>query len=100
MPVCGWTSLYETTNVTDKDLLELIELSGPKYVVREHKIVQKRLFRKPIEKIEYRVYYRYMGADKEDTQDITLPPYDYNSTYAYFLGHVNGLEEQHKKLSD
>ena len=101
-----YLSEHERTNVTDKDLLKLLDSSKyvkQYYVVRERTYaIYKRwflIFEVQRYKTVYDIYYRYNGPDSCDAQHLCMPPGSYASTYAYFLGLINGLETTNDETS-
>lgn len=100
--VCtAFISEHQKTEVTDKDLKELLDhpLIVSKYIVQEVKWTEKRMFRKDIEHVYYNIYYKliYHSSWIGDVQCIGLPNgTKYSQVYSYFLGLINGYEE-HKK---
>lgn len=106
MPCTTFLYAHEKTNVKDKDLLELLnsnEFIKTHYVVRERPWVTSKRFLLIFEVEEhstiYDVYYRYLGPDSEDVQVMMMPGNDLKSIQSYFLGLVNGLEENSKRNS-
>lgn len=92
-------SSYESTNVTDKNLLELINTYRAikdHYVIRERSIlVPKRVFmifeiKRP--EIIYDVYYK---PNAKSTTDVQVLFYNktYETVHAYFLGLFNGIKQ-------
>ena len=92
-------SSYETTNVTDKDLLQLINTYKSireHYIIREHSIlVPKRVFlifeiNKP--EIIYDVYYKPNTKSTTNVQ-VLFCNKTYETVYSYFLGLFNGIKQ-------
>ena len=93
-----YLSEHERTNVTDKELRKLLESSAhikQNYVVKERTYATHHrwglIFEIQRYKTVYDIYYRYNGPDSCDAQHLSIPPGSYESTYAYFLGIINGL---------
>jgi hypothetical protein len=89
MVACTYLHENEKTNATDKDLLELLahEYFERKFVVKEVRWTEKRLFRKPIEHVNYSVYYRYDDKFPFEVQQMSFrggPTIE--NIYAYFMG--------------
>lgn len=106
MPCTTFLDTNEKTNVTDKDLLELLnshELLKTLYVVKERPwVTYKRfllIFEVEVHSTVYDVYYRYLGPDDCEVQSMMMPGNDLKSIRSYFLGLLNGLEEYSKRNS-
>ena len=90
MVACTFISEYEKTNVTDKDLLELLSENDyikERYVVIEYEYYRpkKHIFHKPEKEIHYSVYYRYDMQFPFEVQALSCPGgFDYAATYMYF----------------
>lgn len=98
MTCTTYLSEHERTNVTDKELLKLLESSEhikQNYVVRERTYATHKrwclIFEIQRYKTVYDIYYKYNGPDSCDAQHLCIPPGTSQSTYAYFLGIINGL---------
>lgn len=109
MPCTTFLHTNETTNVTDKDLRELLNESlyiSQNYIVKERSWIEKKWFKKDIKHTYYDVYFKLPapnGGWIGDAQCISFsggPKYD--QVYAYFLGILTGLdvtEEEYRKGS-
>lgn len=111
MPCTTFLHTNETTNVTDKDLRELLLDSlyiSQNYIVKERSWIEKKWFKKDIKHTYYDVYFKIPSPYGErnwigDAQCISFsggPKYD--QVYAYFLGILTGLdvtEEEYRKGS-
>lgn len=111
MPCTTFLHTNETTNVTDKDLRELLNESlyiSQNYIVKERSWIEKKWFKKDIKHTYYDVYFKIPSPYGErnwigDVQCIGFsggPKYD--QVYAYFLGILTGLdvtEEEYRKGS-
>jgi hypothetical protein len=89
MVACTYLHENEKTNVTDKDLLELLQddYFQRKFVVKEVRWTEKRLFRKAIKHVNYSVYYRYDDKFPFEVQHLSFrggPTLE--NIYAYFMG--------------
>lgn len=92
---------YEITNVTNKDLADMITevnsiLGSKLYVVRETSYFVKRWFSKPKKITYFNIYYKYNGVDNCDVQALSVGSSSYEAVYAYFTGLCHGLEEKNK----
>ena len=109
MPCTTFLHTNESTNVTDKDLRELLNESlylYKNYIVKEISWIEKKWFKKDIKHTRYDIYFKlpaHNGGWIGDVQCIGLPGgTSYNQVYSYFLGIVTGLdvvEEEYRKGS-
>lgn len=94
----------ERTNVTDKDLRELLEESlyiAQNYIVKERSWIEKRLFRKDIKHTMYDVYFKLPAPNGGWIGDVQCIGFSggpkYDQVYAYFLGIIIGLDVTEKE---
>lgn len=95
MTITTFISTHEKTNVTNKELKELLEeypYITENFIVKENTWIEKKLFSKNVTHTSYSVYYKLLSpyGDRSwigDVQCITLPggP-NFNTVYSYFLG--------------
>ena len=99
MPCTTFLHTNESTNVTDKDLRELINDSlylYKNYIVKEVSWIEKKWFKKDIKHTMYDVYFKLPAPNGGWIGDVQCIGFSggpkYDQVYAYFLGIVTGLD--------
>lgn len=100
MPICTYSSEKEMLRNYPKDanvieLLRELDQFTKSYFVHEFILVEKRWFKKRIEKTLYKVCYHVGGAEFQEL----LIPTDYvskDSLLAFLYGLINGLNKKTK----
>lgn len=99
MTSCTMLSVSDKTNVSDTDLLHLINKLPhirDRYVVIQRDVYPPRtsIFAKSKKYTTYDVYYRYDMRSQYEVQQISCPGgFTYQSVYMYFKGLIAGIND-------
>lgn len=99
MPLCTWRDPDHINKTIDRELIKLLDeikaRTGDTFYIEEKRRQVKRLFRKPIEKVEYELLKSLGGGEM---QIVLSAGSNRISVLAWLLGIVNGLDAKPKPI--